>query len=93
MIKSFGTKETKSIWLGRRIKRLPLQIQKVGRRKLRMLNNSVDLNDLRVPPSNRLEKLGGNRNGYYSIRVNQQWRIVFKWKSGNAYDVEIVDCH
>lgn len=93
MIKSFGTKETKSIWLGRRIKRLPLQIQKVGRRKLRMLNNSVDLNDLRVPPSNRLEKLGGNRNGYYSIRVNQQWRIVFKWKSGNAYDVEIVDYH
>ena len=66
---------------------------KIGRRKLRMINNSQDLTDLRIPPSNRLEKLSGNLKEYYSIRINNQWRIIFNWESGNASNVEIVDYH
>ena len=93
MIVSFGSKESEQIWNGIRVKKMPLEIQNTGRRKLRMLNNSQDLMDLRVPPSNRLEKLSGNLNGFYSIRINKQWRIIFKWDSGNASDVEIIDYH
>ncbi len=93
MIKSFGSKETEKIWKGESVKKLPMEAQKIGRRKLRMINNSVDIVDLRIPPANRLEKLAGNWKGYYSIRVNKQWRIVFKWQSGNAYEVEILDYH
>lgn len=93
MIISFGSKETESIWNGVRVKKMPLDIQLVGRRKLRMLNNSQDVNDLRIPPSNRLEKLTGNLNAFYSIRLNKQWRIIFKWSDGNASDVQIVDYH
>jgi len=93
MIVSFGSKETEQIWEGKRVKKLPLNVQKVGRRKLRMLNNSRDIADLRIPPSNRLEKLGGDRKGFYSIRIDKQWRIIFKWKSGNSSDVEIIDYH
>jgi proteic killer suppression protein len=93
MIKSFGNAETESIWSGERIKGLPPEIQQVGRRKLRMLNNSTDLNDLRIPPSNRLEKLSGKRNGFYSIRINDRWRIIFKWKEGDALNVQIIDYH
>ena len=93
MIKSFGSKETGKIWQGNRVKKLPLEVQKVGRRKLRMLNNSQDLTDLRVPPSNRLEKLSGKLKNYYSIRINNQWRIIFKWKNSQSYEVEIVDYH
>jgi len=93
MIISFGAKETEKIWSGERVKKLPLDIQKTGRRKLRMLNNSIDLADLRIPPSNRLEKLGGNLNEFYSIRINKQWRVIFKWNNGNASEVEIVDYH
>ena len=93
MIVSFGSKETEMIWNGIRVKKMPIDIQKVGRRKLRMLNNSQDLKDLRVPPSNRLEKLSGNLSGFYSIRINKQWRIIFKWNNGNAYEVEIMDYH
>ena len=93
MIKSFGSKETRKIWQGNRVKKLPLEVQKVGRRKLRMLNNSQDLTDLRVPPSNRLEKLSGKLKNYYSIRINNQWRIIFKWKNSQSYEVEIVDYH
>ncbi len=93
MIISFGSKQTEQIWLGKRVKNMPLDIQNVGRRKLRMLNNSQTISDLTVPPSNRLEKLSGNLNGYYSIRVNKQWRIVFKWSEGNASEVEIMDYH
>jgi toxin HigB-1 len=93
MIVSFGSKETRLIWEGFSIKKLPIEIQSIGRRKLRMLNNSQDLADLRVPPSNRLEKLGGKMKEYYSIRINDQWRIIFKWTEGNAYDVEILDYH
>ncbi|MCE7055142.1 type II toxin-antitoxin system RelE/ParE family toxin [Algoriphagus sp. AGSA1] len=94
MILSFGSRETEKIWDGIRVKKLPLDIQQIGRRKLRMLNNSQNIGDLLVPPSNRLEeKLSGNLSGYYSIRINIQWRIIFKWESGNSKEVEIVDYH
>ncbi|WP_397447784.1 type II toxin-antitoxin system RelE/ParE family toxin [Polaribacter sp. R77954] len=93
MIISFGTKETEKIWNGIRVKKLPYEIQNVGRRKMRMLNNSQDIADLRIPPSNRLEKLTGNLKEYYSIRINKQWRIIFIWNNGNASEVEIVDYH
>lgn len=93
MIISFGNSETEKIWNGDRIKKLPLEIQETGRRKLRMINNSINLADLRIPPSNRLEKLSGKLKDYYSIRINDRWRIIFKWKSGNALEVEIIDYH
>lgn len=93
MIISFGSKETEKIYNGERIKNLPLEIQKIGRRKLRMLNNSQNINDLRIPPSNRLEKLGGDLKDYFSIRINDQWRIIFNWKSGHALEVKIIDYH
>ena len=93
MIASFGNKETEKIWIGERIKKLPNEIQEIGRRKLRMLNNSQNINDLMIPPSNKLEKLKGNLKEYYSIRINDQWRIIFKWANGNAFEVEIVDYH
>ena len=93
MIKTFQGKETEKIWRGQRSRRLPQVIQQVARRKLRMLNNARNLVDLRVPPANRLETLKGNRAGLYSIRINDQWRICFVWKRGDAFDVEIVDYH
>lgn len=93
MIKSFGNKETEKIWNGQRSKKLPNEIQEIARRKLRMLNNSQDIQDLRIPPSNRLEKLGGNLKDFYSIRINKQWRIIFIWENGNAFQVEIIDYH
>lgn len=93
MIRSFGSKETESIWNGKRVAKMPLGIQNLGRRKLRMLNNSQDLKDLQIPPSNRLEKLSGNFKNYHSIRINKQWRIIFKWNDGNAFEVEIIDYH
>ncbi len=93
MIISFGNKETKKIWEGERIKGLSTELQEISRRKLRMLNNSQDLNDLNIPPSNRLEKLKGNLKEYYSIRINNQWRVLFKWINGNAAEVEIIDYH
>jgi proteic killer suppression protein len=93
MIVSFGSSETEKVWNGERVKKLPIEIQEVGRRKLRMLNNSIDLADLRIPPSNRLEKLSGKLKNFYSIRINDQRRIIFKWSSGNAAEVEIVDYH
>jgi toxin HigB-1 len=93
MIISFGSKETRKIWDGERVRGLPTEIQEVARRKLRMLNSSQNMADLQVPPSNRLEKLKGNLKDFYSIRINDQWRIVFKWESGNAYEVEIMDYH
>jgi proteic killer suppression protein len=93
MIISFGNKETEKIWEGERVKKLPNEIQEVGRRKLRMLNNSQHLNDLMIPPSNKLEKLKGNLKEYYSIRINNQWRIVFKWENGNSFEVQIIDYH
>ena len=93
MILSFGTKETEKIWNGVRVKALPIEIQETARRKLRMLNNSQDVADLRIPPANRLEKLSGDRKGFYSIRINDQWRIIFIWENGNASEVAIVDYH
>jgi proteic killer suppression protein len=93
MIISFGSKETEKIWNGIIVKKPSIEIQQIGRRKLRMLNNSLDLIDLRIPPSNRLEKLNGNLRDYYSIRINMQWRIIFIWENGNASLVEIVDYH
>jgi len=93
MIKSFRSKETEKIWEGIRSVKIPLEIQHIGRRKLRMINNSVSIIDLRIPPSNRLEKLSGNRKDYHSIRINDQWRIVFKWQNGHSFEVEIIDYH
>ena len=93
MIKTFGSKETGKTWEGIRSTKLPIEIQQIGRRKLRMLNNSDSLVDLRIPPSNRLEKLKGEQKDYHSIRINDQWRIIFKWDNGHSYEVEIVDYH
>ncbi len=78
MIVSFGSSETEKVWNGELVKKLPMKIQKIGRRKLRMLNNSINLADLRIPPSDRLEKLSGELKNFYSIRINDQWRIIFK---------------
>lgn len=91
MIISFGSKNTEKIWNGERVKSFPPEVQTIGRRKLRMLNNSNSLLDLRIPPSNRLEKLKGSV--FYSIRINDQWRIVFFWDRGHASEVEIKDYH
>ncbi len=93
MIISFGSKETKKIWDGERVKGLATDLQEAARRKLRMLNNSQNIIDLQVPPSNKLEKLKGNLKAFHSIRINSQWRIIFKWDKGNASDVEIIDYH
>jgi len=93
MITSFGTKETEKIWNGDRVKNLPHDIQQIGRWKLRMLNNSQNLLDLRITTSNKLEKLSGKMSDFYSIRINDQWRIVFKWEDGNANEVTIIDYH
>jgi proteic killer suppression protein len=79
--------------IGERIKGLSTEIQEIARRKLRMLNNSQNVVDLMIPPSNRLEKLKGNLKDFYSIRINDQWRIVFKWNNGNAEQVKVVDYH
>jgi len=93
MIINFGSKDTESIWVGDQVKKWPVNFQVIARRKLRMLNNSQNLADLRIPPANRLEKLSGNLRNYYSIRINKQWRIIFKWNNGNALDVKIIDYH
>ena len=93
MIKSIKDSETRLIFQREISRKFPADIQQVALRKLRMLNNAAALNDLRVPPANRLEKLTGNRSSQYSIRINDQWRICFEWRDGNAYKVEIVDYH
>jgi len=93
MVLAFGNKETPKKWSGEIVRGLSIEIQEIGRRKLRMLNNSIDLNDLRIPPSNRLEKLKGNLKEFYSIRINDQYRITFKWNNSNAEEVQIIDYH
>ena len=93
MIVSFGSKDTRKIWNGEKVRGWPTDLQEITRRKLRMLNNSHSIIDLRIPPSNRLEKLKGDLKDYYSIRINDQWRIIFKWDARNAQAVEIVDYH
>ncbi|MDP2470854.1 MAG: type II toxin-antitoxin system RelE/ParE family toxin [Candidatus Palauibacterales bacterium] len=93
MIKSFRDRDTERLFQRRPVRKLGSDIQKVALRKLRMLDAATVLDDLRLPPGNRLEKLKGDRAGQHSIRINQQWRICFRWRSGDAYDVEIVDYH
>lgn len=93
MILSFGDKETRKIWEGERIKGMAVELQETARRKLRMLNNSANIADLLIPPSNKLEKLKGDLKDFYSIRINNQWRIIFKWEAGMASEVEIIDYH
>lgn len=93
LIKSFKNRETEKIYNREVSGKLPGDIQQVALRKLRMINNAKNLNDLRIPPGNRLEKLKGNREGQHSIRINDQWRICFTWREDEAYDVEIIDYH
>ena len=93
MIKTFGDKETEKIWKGIRSKKLPNEIQNTARRKLRMINNAFEINDLRIPPANHLEKLKGDLGDFYSIRINKQWRIIFVWNNNDAYEVKITDYH
>jgi proteic killer suppression protein len=93
MIKSFKDTETEKIFSRQLSRKLPTDIQQVALRKLRMIHNALSLIDLRIPRANRLEKLGGNRAGQYSIRINDQWRICFEWRDGDVFDVEITDYH
>jgi len=93
MIRSFGGQQTENIFRRERVKGFSLEVQRAALRKLLILDAAESLDDLRVPPGNRLEKLKGDRKGQYSIRVNDQWRICFVWSDGDAYDVEITDYH
>jgi len=93
MIRSFRDRETEKVWSGARSRRLPGDIQDVALRKLRQLNRSIVLDDLRVPPGNSLEALTKDRKGQHSIRINRQWRICFRWTEGGCEDVEICDYH
>jgi proteic killer suppression protein len=93
MILDFRDRETEAVWRGEVSRKLPREIQQVARRKLRLLNNAKTLQDLRVPPANRLEPLKGQRKGQWSIRINDQWRICFIWLDGSVSQVEIVDYH
>ena len=93
MIRGFKNKDTRSVFLGEFVKGLDGQIQQRAREKLKYLDSAADLHDLMVPPSNQLEALKGDREGQYSIRINKQWRVCFKWQDGDAFDVEIVDYH
>ncbi|GAB6044249.1 type II toxin-antitoxin system RelE/ParE family toxin [Endothiovibrio diazotrophicus] len=93
MIKSFKDKEAERLFSGRFSRRLPPDIQRAAARKLEILDAATDLDQLRVPPGNRLEELDGDRSGQHSIRINRQWRICFVWRSDGVHDVEIVDYH
>ena len=93
MIKTFLNKETERIFNRLPSRKLPQNIQRLARRRLVILDAATDLKSLRVPPGNRLEALKGDRKGQHSIRINDQWRICFKWKTGDAYEVEIADYH
>jgi len=93
VINSFSCRDTELIWNGYSSRKFPSTIQQTARRKLVHINSAVSINDLRVPPGNRLKKLEGKLKGKHSIRVNDQWRIVFRWENGNAVEVEIVDYH
>jgi proteic killer suppression protein len=93
MIKSFTDGLTESLWQRKRVKGFPSDLFKMARRKLGLLADAVELNDLRTPPGNRLEALKGDRVGQYNIRINDQWRVCFRWSDGNAFDVEITDYH
>ena len=93
MIRSFRDRETEKVFLREPRTKFDRVIQRAALRKLLLLDAAESVNDLRVPPGNRLEKLSGDRSGQYSIRVNDQWRVCFRWRDGDAYDVEIVDYH
>lgn len=93
MIRTFKDSDTATVANRERCRRLPMDIQRRAQAKLMMLNSARDLNDLRVPPGNRLEALSGDRKGQHSIRINERWRICFFWNDGDAYSVEIVDYH
>lgn len=93
MITDFHDEDTLNVWIGEFSRRLPSQIQDVARRKLRMLHNAQRIEDLRIPPNNRLEALKGKRAGQWSIRINDQWRVCFRFEGGDAFDVEITDYH
>ncbi len=93
MIESFANRQTQQLFEGVAVKRMDAGLQKQALRRLIYLHAAISLEDLRVPPSNRLEALQGDRKGFYSIRVNDQWRIVFKWQDGKAYEVEFLDYH
>ena len=93
MIRGYRDRDTQAVAERRRVRGFPEQIQRRAQTKLMMLHNAVDLNDLRIPPGNRLEALSGDRDGQHSIRINGQWRICFIWDDGDAYEVEIVDYH
>jgi proteic killer suppression protein len=93
VIESFGDKETQNVFEGRRSRKLPNEIQQRARRKLRMIDQAIEIRDLRIPPSNHLESLRGDLKKYSSIRINDQWRIIFIWEAGIACDVSITDYH
>lgn len=93
MIRSFFDTESEKVFLREISRRLPITVQRVGQRKLAMLDAADRLQDLRVPPGNRLERLRGTREGQYSIRINDQWRVCFDWRDGDAFQVEITDYH
>jgi len=93
VIRSFADKVTAAVFAGLEVRRLPRPIQEAARRKLKLLDAAVSLDSLRIPPGNRLEALRGDRRGQWSIRINEQWRICFRWEQGDAFDVEIVDYH
>ena len=93
MIRSFASEDTARLFKLEKVRAFPPDIQRTALRKLAQLNAVTELLQLRVPPGNRLEALKGNRKGQHSIRINDQWRIIFKWQEGNAYEVEIIDYH
>lgn len=93
MIKTFANKETAALFMDQQVRRIPPDIRDIARRKLLQLNRSSVIEDLKVPPGNRLERLKGERAGQYSVRINDQWRLCFKFAKGDAFDVEIVDYH
>jgi proteic killer suppression protein len=93
MIKTFKDGNTQKVYQRKHSRKFPPDIQQVALRKLRMINNAISLNDLWVPPANRLEKLGGDRSGQWSIRINDQWRVCFEWRGSDAFNVEIVEYH
>jgi len=93
VIRTFADKRSKAVFENERVKRLPREVTVVAQRKMYRIHTAGQLEDLTVPPGNRLERLRGDRNGQHSIRINDQWRICFRWEDGHAYDVEIVDYH
>ena len=93
MIRSFADKQTAAVFGGHRVKSLQAQLQEVARRKLKAVDAAAEINDLRIPPGNHLERLSGDRRDQWSIRLNDQWRVCFRWADGDAHDVEITDYH